>query len=124
MKDNPFKKFIVIDGAMNDLIRPALYEAYHGVLPVDQTEKTIFGDLVGPVCESGDFLAKERELPAVKQDDLIAVQGAGAYAFSMSSSYNSRPRAAEIMVYGDRSQLIRARETWQDLVRGECIPQW
>jgi len=124
IKDNPFKKFIVIDGAMNDLIRPALYEAYHGILPVDKTDETIFGDVVGPVCESGDFLAKERELPAVKQDELIAIQSAGAYAFSMSSSYNSRPRAAEVMVCGERSQLIRARETWQDIVRGECMPQW
>ncbi|NCC53255.1 MAG: diaminopimelate decarboxylase [Spartobacteria bacterium] len=124
IKDNPFKKFVVVDGAMNDLIRPALYEAYHGVLPARKTEATILGDVVGPVCESGDFLARDRELPAVKQGDLLAIQSAGAYAFAMSSSYNSRPRAAEVMVHGERSQLIRARETWQDIVRGECIPNW
>jgi diaminopimelate decarboxylase len=124
IKDNPFKKFIVIDAAMNDLIRPALYEAYHGILPVRETSETVFGDVVGPVCESGDFLAFERDLPAVKPGELLAVNSAGAYGFAMSSTYNSRGRAAEVMVCGDRSELVREREVKEDLVKGEIIPAW
>jgi diaminopimelate decarboxylase len=124
VKDNPFKKFIVVDGAMNDLIRPALYEAWHGILSVKQQDDTLYGDVVGSVCESGDFLAHERDLPAVRQGDLMAVQSAGAYAFAMSSSYNSRPRPAEVMVSGSHHEIIRSRETWEDLVRGEQVPDW
>lgn len=124
IKDNPFKKFIVIDAAMNDLIRPALYEAYHEIKPVEETTETIFGDLVGPVCESGDFLAANRDLPAVKPGDLVAVMSAGAYGFVMSSTYNSRGRAAEVMVQNNRHELVRTRETLEDVVRGEQLPVW
>jgi diaminopimelate decarboxylase len=121
VKDSHFKKFIVADAAMNDLIRPALYQAHHEILPVTATDKTVTGDLVGPICESGDFLAQDRELPDVKQGDLVVALSAGAYGFSMSSNYNSRPRAAEIMVDGERATPIRQRETFEDIVRGEII---
>ncbi len=121
IKDSHFKKFIVADAAMNDLIRPALYQAHHEILPVTATDKTVTGDLVGPICESGDFLAQDRELPDVKQGDLVVALSAGAYGFSMSSNYNSRPRAAEIMVDGERATPIRQRETFEDIVRGEII---
>lgn len=124
IKDSPFKKFVIVDAAMNDLIRPALYEAYHHIVPVRETAETCFGDLVGPVCESGDFFAQDRELPAAAPGDYLAVQGAGAYAFAMASNYNSRGRPAEIMVSGDRAEVVRTRETWDDLVRGETIPAW
>lgn len=119
IKENASRKFVVVDAGMNDLIRPSLYGAYHEVVPVAQTDGTLRGDLVGPVCESGDFIAAERDLPAVKQGDLLAVKGAGAYAFVMASNYNSRPRPAEVMVDGNNAYLVRERETWEDLVRGE-----
>ena len=121
VKDSHFKKFIVVDAAMNDLIRPALYQAHHEILPVVATDKTVTGDLVGPICESGDFLAQDRELPDVKQGDLVVALSAGAYGFSMSSNYNSRPRTAEVMVDGTRATPIRQRETWEDIVRGESL---
>ena len=121
VKDSHFKKFIVADAAMNDLIRPALYQAHHEILPVVATDKKVTGDLVGPICESGDFLAQDRELPDVKQGDLVVALSAGAYGFSMSSNYNSRPRAAEIMVDGTRATPIRQRETFEDIVRGETF---
>lgn len=124
IKDNPFKQFVIADVGMNDLIRPALYQAYHHVVPVRETGDTLFGDLVGPICESGDFVAQERDLPAVQAGDLLAVYGAGAYAYVMASNYNSRPRPAEVMVSGDQAELIRPRETWEDLVRGEIQPDW
>jgi diaminopimelate decarboxylase len=119
VKESYFKKFVVIDAGMNDLIRPALYQAHHEVVAVKETADKLFGDLVGPICESGDFLAADRELPAAKAGDLLAVMSAGAYGFSMSSTYNSRPRVAEVMVEGTRHALVRERETWPDLVRGE-----
>jgi diaminopimelate decarboxylase len=122
VKDNPFKKFIVIDAAMNDLIRPALYQAHHEILAVEETGETVFGDLVGPICESGDFLAADRELPDVKQGDLVAALSAGAYACSMASNYNSRPRPAEVMVDGDQATVVARRETLEDLVRNEVMP--
>lgn len=124
IKDNPLKKFVVIDAAMNDLIRPALYEAYHEIKPVVEKPDTFFGDLVGPVCESGDFLAANRDLPSVQPGDLLAVMSAGAYGYVMSSTYNSRGRAAEVMVQGTRHELVRARETIADVVRGEVMPAW
>ena len=124
VKENPFKKFIITDAGMNDLIRPALYQAYHEILPVKELADRWMGDMVGPVCESGDFLAADRELPAVKQDDLLAVCSAGAYAFAMASTYNSRGRPAEVMVAGARSELVRAREVVEDLIKGEEIPDW
>ncbi len=124
-KANEDKNFAVVDAAMNDLARPSLYGSYHSIKPVMMDEREIINlDIVGPICESGDFLAKERDMPALKQGDLIAVMSAGAYGFSMSSSYNSRPRVAEIMVKGDRYFTIRERETYEDLVRGEMIPDF
>lgn len=122
LKCNEHKNFCVIDAAMNDLIRPALYEAWMDIQPVQSNSKatTRIYDVVGPVCETGDFLGKEREL-AVEPGDLLAVFSAGAYGFSMSSNYNSRGRAAEIMVDNDRSYQVRARETIADLMRGESV---
>jgi len=120
------KRFLIIDAGMNDLIRPSLYEAYHDIRPViepKQQERSAF-DIVGPICESGDFLAKDRDMPEVKQGDLLAVMGAGAYGFSMSSNYNSRPRAAEVLVRGNDYYVVRARETYSDLIRGEKVPRW
>ena len=124
VKDNPLKEFVIGDVAMNDLIRPALYGSYHHVVAVQETAKKFTGDLVGPVCESGDFIAQGHRLPVVAQGDLLAIRGAGAYGYAMSSNYNSRPRAAEVMVYGARHQLVRERETMADLVRGESLPAW
>lgn len=120
VKDNPLKKFVVVDAGMNDLLRPALYQAYHDVLPVTANAHTFTGDLVGPICESGDFIATDRELPAVTEGDLLAVKSVGAYGFAMASTYNSRPLPAEVMVEGDRDWLVRERETWDDLVRSEA----
>ena len=117
------KNFFVVDAAMNDLMRPSLYGAYHGIQSVKQTPgEKLTADIVGPICESGDFLAKERLVDPLAPDDLIAVMSAGAYGFSMSSTYNSRPRVCEVMVKGDRFEIIRQRETFEDLVRGESIP--
>jgi diaminopimelate decarboxylase len=110
---------------MNDLIRPSLYDAYHHIDSVVRKKRgKILGDVVGPICESGDFLAKERELSRVKQGEYLAVMSAGAYGFSMSSNYNSRPRAAEVLVKGKEHVLIRKRETYEDLSRNEQIPKF
>ncbi|AKJ63721.1 diaminopimelate decarboxylase [Kiritimatiella glycovorans] len=119
VKPHPSKTFLIGDAAMNDLLRPALYDAWHGVNAVRQTGETVCGDLVGPVCETGDFLARDRELPAAEAGDLLAVMNAGAYGYTMASNYNSRPRPAEVLVEGSSARLIRRRETWDDLVRGE-----
>ena len=124
IKETGAKKFIIVDAAMNDLLRPSLYQAHHDILPVHQVpnaRKEVF-DVVGPVCESGDFLAQDRTLPAVKAGDLLAVMSAGAYGFTMASNYNSRPRVPEILVKGGESFVIRERETFDDLVRGEHVP--
>ncbi len=124
IKETSAKKFAIVDAAMNDLLRPSLYQAHHDILPVRRVpnapEEVL--DVVGPVCESGDFLAQDRTLPAVKAGDLLAVMSAGAYGFTMASNYNSRPRAPEILVKGGESFVIRERETFDDLVRGERIP--
>jgi diaminopimelate decarboxylase len=125
VKTNQAKKFFVVDGGMNDLIRPSLYNAYHAVVPVvrpanGQPATTL--DVVGPICESGDFLAKERDLPPCQPGDFLAVLSAGAYGFAMASNYNARPRPPEVMVRGDNFYVIRARETYEDLIRGETIP--
>jgi diaminopimelate decarboxylase len=105
---------------MNDLIRPSLYKAFHDIVPVvESSAAPITADIVGPVCESGDFLAKERSLPAPAPGDLLAVKTAGAYGFGMASNYNSRGRAAEVLVEGSSFRTIRQRETWDDLIRGE-----
>ena len=124
IKETGAKNFAIVDAAMNDLLRPSLYQAHHDILPVRQVpnaSEAVF-DVVGPVCESGDFLAQGRTLPAVKAGDLLAVMSAGAYGFTMASNYNSRPRVPEILVKGAESFVIRDRETFDDLVRGERIP--
>lgn len=116
------KEFVIVDAGMNDLIRPSLYDAYHEITPVIKNKREkIIGDIVGPICESGDFLARGREINKVKQGEYLAVMSAGAYGFSMSSNYNSRPRAAEVMVNGKRHYLIRKRETYEDLTRTMII---
>jgi diaminopimelate decarboxylase len=123
LKSTDEKNFVVVDGGMNDLIRPALYGSYQAIQPVRQgTAKTFTADVVGPVCESGDFFAKDRELPAVGPGDLLAVMSAGAYGFVMASNYNTRPRPPEVLVDGRTLHIVRARETLDDLVRGETIP--
>lgn len=122
LKDNSEKRFIIVDSAMNDLIRPSIYSAYHEIVPVlkrDTDEAAYNHDIVGPVCESGDFLAKDRLLSPPQPDDLLAVMSAGAYGFSMSSNYNSRPRPSEVMTSGDTFTIIRGRETYEDLIRLE-----
>ncbi|MEE2003196.1 diaminopimelate decarboxylase [Alkalimonas sp. MEB108] len=120
LKPGQEKNFAIVDAAMNDLIRPALYSAWQAIVPVQQQDngKAQLYDVVGPVCETGDFLGKDRLL-AIAEGDLLAVRSAGAYGFTMSSNYNSRPRAAEVLVDGSQSHLIRQRELWQDLWRGE-----
>jgi diaminopimelate decarboxylase len=119
-KQNEAKRFIVVDGAMNDLIRPALYSAYQRVEPVGPPrDGRSVVDIVGGVCESGDFLAKERELPELERDDLVAVFSAGAYGFAMASNYNGRRRAAEVLVEGSRFRVVRERESYEDTIRGE-----
>jgi diaminopimelate decarboxylase len=123
IKPTPKKHFAVIDGAMNDLIRPALYQAYQVIEPVvikEALTRTQLYDVVGPVCETGDFLGKDREL-AIEAGDLLAVRSSGAYGFVMSSNYNSRGRPPEVMVDGDKAYLVRSRETFADLVRGESL---
>ena len=125
VKDIPHKRFVIVDAAMNDLLRPALYGAYHKIVPLfrrakSQEPRAKSVDVVGPVCESGDFFGKERKL-SVKKEDYLAVLGTGAYGFSMSSNYNSRRRCAEVLVKGNKSYLIRERETYKDLVSKEII---
>ena len=125
VKSSPTKNFIVIDAAMNDLIRPSLYGSYHDIQPVRRSEQGVLkADVVGPICESTDFMAKDRDMAAFEPGDLMAVMSAGAYGFSMASNYNSRPRVPEVMVRKDRYFVIRERETYEDLVRGESIPEF
>jgi len=125
IKKHPQKEFVIIDGGMNDLIRPSLYNAYHHVLPVKKNSRSrVVSDLVGPICESGDFLAKNRELKRASRGDLLAVMSAGAYGFTMSSNYNSRPRVAEVLVRGSEFFVVRERETYKDLARGSKIPEF
>ena len=138
IKQTAEKKFTIVDAGMNDLIRPALYHSYHEIVPVkepnprmsmskskskskNRTEKI---DIVGPVCESGDFFALDREMPKLHEGDLLAIMSAGAYGFVMASNYNSRPLPAEALVHGDTVALIRKRQTWEDLVRGEVEAEW
>ncbi|MBI5642569.1 MAG: diaminopimelate decarboxylase [Deltaproteobacteria bacterium] len=121
-KEGTEKNFIIVDAAMNDLARPSLYGSYHAIKAVkERSKEEITADVVGPICESGDFLAKDRILPAVKAGEYLAVMSAGAYGFSMSSNYNTRPRAAEVMVDGKDFQVIRERETLAHLIKGESL---
>jgi diaminopimelate decarboxylase len=119
------KRFLIVDAGMNDLARPSLYDSFHAILPVQGPDGgRMVADVVGPICESGDFLAREREVPAAGQGDLLAVMSAGAYGFSMSSNYNSRPRVAEVLASGASFHVIRGRESYEDLIRGERIPEF
>jgi len=123
LKEGEEKTFVVVDGGMNDLIRPALYGSYQAIRPVvERKGEMIVADVVGPICESGDFFAKDREIPRPQEGDLLAVMSAGAYGFTMSSNYNSRPRAPEILVDGDNFHVVRKRESFEDLISGETIP--
>jgi diaminopimelate decarboxylase len=124
VKETAGKRFVVVDAGMNDLIRPSLYEAYHDVLPVNRIHRRgddKLTDVVGPICESGDFLAKDRVMPRWEEGDLLSVMSAGAYGFSMASNYNSRCRAAEVLVKGTSFSLIRRRETMQDVTACERL---
>jgi diaminopimelate decarboxylase len=114
------KRFVIVDAAMNDLTRPSLYGAYHKIIPVaDKGRDKVKVDVVGPVCETGDFMAREREMDEVEPGDLLAIMSSGAYGFTMSSNYNSRPRVAEVLVNGADIHLIRCREDYDDLTRHE-----
>ncbi len=125
-KINEGKNFIVVDAGMNDFIRPSLYDSYQRILPVTKSDASeiITADVVGPICESGDFLAKDRILPNLQKDNLVAVMSAGAYGFTMSSNYNSRCRVPEVLVKDDQHYVIREREEYADLVKGEKIPEF
>ncbi len=125
LKDTPLKNFIIVDAAMNDLIRPGLYGAYHGILPVAESGPPVANfDVVGPICESTDWLAKDRPLPRLNPGDLLAVMSAGAYSYTMASNYNARVRPAEVMVSGDRYAVVRDRETYLNLTKGQRLPSF
>jgi diaminopimelate decarboxylase len=121
-KTNNKKKFLIVDAGMNDLLRPSLYNAYHEIVPVVAradagSRETV--DIVGPVCETGDFFARDRELPAVEEGELLTILDAGAYGMALASNYNTRPRPAEVLVEGKSAKVIRRRETVGDLMRAE-----
>jgi len=126
VKETDVKRFIVVDGAMNDLIRPVLYEAYHAIWPVQKMtgRANVVADVVGPVCESGDFFAQERELPDPQAGELLAIMSAGAYGFVMASNYNSRARSPEVLVEGKQVHVIRERDSFEDLLRGEKLVEF
>jgi len=124
-KENEEKRFVIVDAGMNDLVRPSYYGSYHQILPVkEESREEIVADVVGPICESSDFLAKGRKIPSLRSGELIAIMSAGAYGFSMSTNYNSRPRIAEVLVRDDQMFVIRQRENYEDLIRGEVIPDF
>jgi diaminopimelate decarboxylase len=124
LKKSVTKNFVIVDAGMNDMIRPAMYDAYHEILPVDARDADeLEADVVGPICETGDYLGKDRTLPEPEQGDYLAVRSVGAYGFAMSSQYNAFPRAAEVLVDGNEQHLIRERETYEDLWSGEIIPE-
>ena len=123
IKETDTKNFVIVDGGMNDLIRPALYGSYQAIRPVVESKaETINADVVGPICESGDFFAKDRDIARPKRGDLLAVMSAGAYGFTMASNYNSHPKPPEVLVDGDKYYIVRKRETLDDLINGEVIP--
>ncbi len=123
VKQTPSRNFLVLDAGMNDLIRPTLYDAYHDIQPVTaNTIDTDTYDIVGPICESGDIFTKGRTLTKMAKDDLVAIKSAGAYGFSMASTYNSRPLPSEILIDGNHASVIRKRQTLEDLIQGEAIP--
>lgn len=123
IKETDSKNFVIVDGGMNDLIRPALYGSYQAIQPVvENRAQKIVADVVGPICESGDFFAKDREIPRPQRGDLLAIMSAGAYGFTMASNYNSHPKPPEVLVDGDQYYVIRRRESFDDLINGEVIP--
>lgn len=125
LKDNGVKKFLIVDGGMNDLLRPALYDAYHEIQPVKQsTAEKLTVDVVGPICESGDVFGRDRSLPDVENNALLAIMSAGAYGYVMSSNYNVRGRPPEVIVKGNKWAVTKKRETFDDLVRGEIVPDF
>lgn len=125
LKQHAKKEFVIVDAGMNDLIRPSLYNSFHNIMPVRKnSRKKVTVDIVGPICESGDFLGKNRKINRVMQGELLAVMSAGAYGFTMSSTYNSRPRLAEVLVKGDKFFIIRAREDYIDLDKGIKMPEF
>jgi len=124
-KENEEKRFVIVDAGMNDLVRPSFYGSYHHILPVKQeSREEMVADVVGPICESSDFFAKGRRISALRAGELIALMSAGAYGFSMSTNYNARPRIAEVLVRDDQMFVIRRREGYEDLIRGETIPDF
>ena len=124
VKEGADRRFVVLDAAMNDLLRPALYDSYHEIEAVERRGVDALVDVVGPVCESADVFARRRPLPDLERGDLVVIRSAGAYSFSMASNYNSRPRPPEVLVDRARYSVIRTREQVDDLVRGESIPDW
>jgi len=125
LKDNGVKKFLIVDAGMSDLIRPSLYGSYHEIIPVVQTNAPkVVVDVVGPICESGDFLGKERLLPVMEKGELLAVLSAGAYGYVMASNYNVRSKPAEVLVKGKQFAVIKEREKFEDLIKGERIPKF
>jgi diaminopimelate decarboxylase len=123
VKETDAKTFVIVDGGMNDLIRPALYGSYQAIQPVVESRaEKIVADVVGPICESGDFFAKDREINRPERGDLLAVMSAGAYGFTMASNYNSHPKPPEVLVDGERYYVVRKRESLEDLINGEVIP--
>jgi diaminopimelate decarboxylase len=121
------RTFVIVDAAMNDLIRPTLYEAYHGIKPVilpDSTAKKVLSDVVGPICESGDYLAQGRDLPPLASGDLIVLESAGAYGAVMASTYNTRPLVPEVLVDGGRYAVIRPRQSLEELLAADKVPPW
>jgi diaminopimelate decarboxylase len=125
IKENEEKRFVIVDAGMNDLVRPSYYGSYHQILPVKkENREEIVADVVGPICESSDFLAKGRKIPKPMPGELVAIMSAGAYGFSMSTNYNSRTRVSEVLVRDDQMFVIRQRESYGDLIRGEEIPEF
>jgi diaminopimelate decarboxylase len=124
VKSTPEKSFVIVDAGMNDLIRPAFYDSYHQIVPLRRTRGSFVADVVGPICESGDYFARDRKIAAVKEGDHLALLSAGAYGFAMASNYNSRPLAAEALVNGARYAVVRERQTPPDLIRGERVAAW
>ena len=124
IKKTPTKRFVIVDAGINDLIRPTLYDAYHHIQPVikNKNAREYIVDVVGPICETGDFFAKDRKLPELQSGDLLAIMSAGAYGFSMASNYNARLKPCEVMVTGGDFSVVRERESYKDLIRGENIP--
>ena len=123
IKETDTKKFVIVDAGMNDLIRPALYGSYQAIRPIVESKaEPIIADVVGPICESGDFFAKDREIARPRRNDLLAIMSAGAYGFTMASNYNSHPKPPEVLVDGDQYYVVRKRETMEDLINGETIP--